>query len=54
MHGFLCCYVKEFVLKPVRCFKCVMFGHVALVYDQKQRCARCGGNHEHGKCGTGV
>lgn len=54
MIGFMCYYVREFVPKPVRCFKCQKFGHVASSCKQKQRCARCGGNHEYGKCGTGV
>ena len=33
--------------------KCQEYGHIANQCKGK-RCARCGGDHEYGKCGTGV
>lgn len=46
--------VREFVPKPMRCFNCQEFGHIAKVCKGKRRCARCSGDHEYGKCGVGV
>ena len=51
--GFVKTNVREFVPKPMRCFNCQEYGHVANQCKGK-RCARCGGDHEYGKCGTGV
>ncbi len=39
---------REFVPKPVRCFNCQEFGHVAKMCKGKRRCARCGGEQEMG------
>lgn len=52
--GFLSYPVREFVPKPLRCFNCQRFGHIARNCKEQRRCARCGGDHEYGKCGTGV
>ncbi len=49
--GFLSYPVREFVLKPLRCFNCRRFGHIARNCKEQRR---CGGDHEYGKCGTGV
>ena len=38
----------------MRCFTCQEYGHVADLCKGKRRCARCGGDHGYGKCGTGV
>lgn len=46
--------VRLFIPPPLRCFKCQKFGHVAAVCRGKQRCARCGGEHEYGGCEEGV
>lgn len=46
--------VRPYVPPPLRCYKCQKFGHVAAVCRGKQKCARCGGEHEYGKCGQGV
>ena len=52
--GFMSYPVRVYVPKSLRCFNCQRFGHIAKNYKEKRRCARCGGDHEHGKCGTGV
>ncbi len=46
--------VRLYVPPPLRCYKCQKFGHVAAVCRGKQRCTRCGGKHEYGKCGQEV
>ncbi len=52
--GFVSYAVRPYVPPPLRCYKCQKFGHVAAVCRGKQRCARCGGDHEYGKCGQGI
>lgn len=52
--GYLSYYVRPYVPPPIRCFKCQKFGHIAAACRGKQRCARCGGEHEYGKCGQGI
>jgi len=52
--GFIKYSVREFVPKPMRCFNCQEYGHIASRCTGKRRCGRCGGDHEYGKCGTGV
>ena len=52
--GFMSYPVRMYVPKPLRCFNCQRFGHIAQYCKEKRRCARCGGEHEYGKCGTGV
>ncbi|XP_056270945.1 uncharacterized protein LOC130194087 [Pseudoliparis swirei] len=52
--GYLSYPVRVYVPKPLRCFKCQRFGHIANNCKEKRRCARCGGDHEYGKCGTGT
>lgn len=52
--GFLSYPVRVYVPKPLRCFNCQRFGHTAKTCKEKRRCARCGGDHEYGKCGIGV
>lgn len=55
MLGLMSYMVREYIPKPMRCFKCQKFGHVAARCKEEQsRCARCGGKHEYGKCGKGV
>lgn len=34
----------------LRWFKCQRFGHVAAVCKGTQRCGKCSGEHEYGKC----
>ena len=52
--GFMSYPVRVCVPKPLRCFNCQRFGHTAKNCKEQRRCARCGGDHEYGKCGTGV
>lgn len=52
--GFMSYPVRVYVPKPLRCFKCQRYGHTAKVCKEQRRCARCGGDHEYGKCGDGV
>lgn len=52
--GYVSYLVRAYVPPPVRCFKCQKYGHVAAVCKGNQRCARCSGNHEYGKCGQGT
>lgn len=52
--GYLSYVVRPYIPPPIRCFKCQKFGHVAAVCNGKQRCARCGGEHEYRKCGHAV
>lgn len=52
--GYMSYPVRPYVPKPLRCFKCQRFGHMAKSCREKVRCARCGGGHEYGKCGEGV
>lgn len=52
--GFISYAVRKYVPPPLRCYKCQKYGHVAAVCKGKQRCARCSGEHEYGKCGQGV
>lgn len=52
--GYMSYPVRMYVPKPLRCFNCQRFGHIANNCKEKKRCARCGGEHDYGKCGTGV
>lgn len=52
--GYVSYAVRAYVPPPIRCFKCQKYGHVAAVCKGKQRCARCSGNHEYGKCEQGA
>lgn len=50
--GFVSYTVRPYIPPPRRCFKCQKYSHVAAVC--KQRCARCGENHEYGNCEQGM
>lgn len=49
--GYIAYSVREYIPKPLRCFKCQRFGHTAAVCKGKVRCPRCGEDHEYDKCG---
>lgn len=52
--GFVSFSVREYVPPPLRCFKCQRMGHTASVCKGKMRCAKCGGEHDYGKCEEGA
>ena len=52
--GYMSYDVRLYVPPPLRCFKCQKYGHVAAVCKGKQRCGRCAGEHEYGKCERGA
>lgn len=52
--GYVSYIVRPYVPPPIRCFKCQRFGHIATACKSKLRCAKCGGEHEYGKCERGV
>lgn len=52
--GYMSYNVRPYVPPPLRCFKCQKYGHIAAVCKGKQRCARCAGEHEYGKCERGA
>lgn len=52
--GYMSYDVRPFIPPPLRCFKCQKFGHVAAVCKGKQKCGRCAGDHEYGKCEEGA
>ena len=48
--GYLNFHVKPYIPKPIRCFKCNRFGHVADTCRGKERCSRCGQGHNIKSC----
>ncbi len=52
--GFISYPIREYIAPPLRCYNCQRYGHTASVCKAKIRCARCGGEHEFGKCDEGV
>ena len=42
--------VREYIPQPLRCFKCQRMGHTVQQCKGRQRCAKCGGEHDYGKC----
>lgn len=52
--GYMSYDVRLYVPPPLRCYKCQKYGHVAAVCKGKQRCGRCAGEHEYGKCERGA
>ena len=48
--GYLFFRVKQYVPRPLRCFKCNCYGHVAGHCRGKLRCSICGGQHKHSEC----
>ena len=52
--GYMSYEVRPYIPPPLRCFKCQKYGHVAAICRGKQRCGRCAGEHEYGKCKEGT
>ena len=48
--GYLFFRVKQYVPRPLRCFKCNRYGHVASHCRGKLRCSICGGKHKYSDC----
>ena len=48
--GYLLFRVKQFIPKPLRCFKCNRFGHVASHCRGRERCSNCVGEHKYSEC----
>lgn len=52
--GYMSYDVRVYIPPPLRCFKCQRYGHVAAICKGKQRCSKCSGEHEYGKCEEGA
>lgn len=52
--GYLRYRVRAYVPPPLRCYKCQKYGHIAAACKGKQRCGKCGGEHDFGKCEAGT
>jgi len=48
--GYLQFKVKQYIPKPLRCFKCNRYGHVANYCKSKERCSNCGSAHNWKNC----
>lgn len=48
--GFISYTVREYVPPPLCCCNCQCIGHSAAVCKGKMRCAKCGEEHQYGKC----
>jgi len=48
--GYLNFKIRPYVSKPLRCFKCNRFGHVANHCKVKERCSKCGEQHSWTLC----
>lgn len=54
MIGYVSYLMRPYIPPPIRCFKCQRYGHIASACKSKTRCAKCGGEHEYGKCEKGT
>lgn len=52
--GFISYTVREYVPPPLRCYNCQRMGHSAALCKGKMRCAKCGEEHQYGKCREGT
>jgi len=42
--------VKQYIPRPLRCFKCNRYGHVAKHCRGRLRCSICSGEHKYSEC----
>lgn len=52
--GYVSYIVGTYIPSPSRYFKCQRHGHIAIACRASIRCAKCGGEHEYGKCKEGT
>ena len=48
--GYRAYTVKQFIPRPLRCFKCQRFGHVSTKCQHQPRCYKCGEEHDGREC----
>jgi len=48
--GYMLFRVKQYIPRPLRCFKCNRYGHVANHCRGKLRCSICSGKHKYCEC----
>ena len=48
--GYRAYTVKQFIARPLRCFKCQRFGHVSSKCQHQPRCYKCGEEHNGRDC----
>jgi len=48
--GYMLFRVKQYIPRPLRCFKCNRYGHVANHCQGKLRCSICSGEHKYREC----
>jgi len=48
--GYMLLHVKQYIPRPLRCFKCNRYGHVANHCRGKLRCSICSGEHKYSEC----
>ena len=48
--GYLFFHVKQYVSRPLWCFKCNRYGHVASHCRGKLCCSICSGEHKYSEC----
>ena len=48
--GYKAFHVHTYIPKPIRCFKCQRFGHMAKNCKSNLRCPKCGDEHSYNDC----
>ena len=52
--GYMTFKTSLYIPRPLRCYKCNRFGHVASKCKNKDRCSQCGGDHPRSSCNQSV
>ena len=52
--GYMTFKTSLYIHRPLRCYKCNRFGHVASKCKNKDRCSQCGGDHPRSSCNQPV